>query len=191
LERTNARGTETVLWLPVPPRRETAVEDGVLMMTKRAWWCFFGLFFTSLVACTSGEKRPTVTEERVSKMQGESAKEEKMQDESAKEEKWFGFTPYPGARKLCEQAVDGWSSTGPVGFVWRSYATRDATAQVIAFYAKAEGRNAEVEGKSLIVRRGQKKVERVLSVHAASATDYPSCDSKPRPGEKTVIIVSD
>ena len=150
------------------------------VMTRRAWRCFFGFLFTSLIACTSGEKRLAVTGERVNK----------MQDESTNEKNWFGFTPYPGARELCDQMVDGRSSSGPMGIHWRSYATRDATEDVIAFYAKAEGRDVGVEGKSITVRRGKEKVEAVLSVHAASATDYPGCDSKPRPEEKTVIIVS-
>lgn len=41
-------------------------------------------------------------------------------------------------------------------------------------------------GDSLTVRRGDK----VQSVHAASASDYPRCAVDPRPGERTVIIVS-
>lgn len=100
---------------------------------------------------------------------------------------WFGFTPYPGARELCHQWVDGRDSSGPVGIEWRSYAARAATEQVIAFYAKSGDRNAERGDNSITVHQGK---DRVLSVHAVSASGYPSCDNKPRPEEKTVIIVS-
>jgi hypothetical protein len=31
---------------------------------------------------------------------------------------WFGFTPYPGARELCHERVDGSDTTGPVGIEW-------------------------------------------------------------------------
>ena len=99
-------------------------------------------------------------------------------------EKWLdAFSAYPGARELCSQHVTG----NTMHILWRAYAAVDATKDVIAFYVQAEPKeNIELSENSLTVRRGDK----VLSVHAASATDYPRCGVDPRPGERTVLIVS-
>lgn len=99
-------------------------------------------------------------------------------------EKWLDtFSVYPGARELCSQHVTG----NVMHILWRAYATVDATKDVIAFYVQAEGKeHVELEENSVTVHRGDK----VLSVHAASAKDYPRCGAEPRREEKTVIIVS-
>jgi len=99
-------------------------------------------------------------------------------------EKWLDtFSAYPGARELCSQHVTG----NTMHILWRAYVTVDATKDVIAFYVQAEGKeHVELSENSLTVRRGDK----VLSVHAASARDYPRCGADPRPGERTVLIVS-
>lgn len=98
--------------------------------------------------------------------------------------KWLDtFTAYQGARELCSQHVTG----ATMHILWRAYVTVDATMDVIAFYVKAEDKEQlELGEHSLTLRRGDK----VLSIHAASARDYPRCGADPRPGEKTVIIVS-
>ncbi len=71
--------------------------------------------------------------------------------------------------------------------LWRAYATADATKDVIAFYVKAEAKeHVELQENSVTVRRGDK----ALSVHSASAQDYPRCGVDPRHEERTVIIVS-
>jgi hypothetical protein len=71
--------------------------------------------------------------------------------------------------------------------LWSAYATRDAPEQVNAFYLQAEGKeHAEQNENSLTFRRGDK----VLSIHRASAKDYPDCGTHPSPEEKTVLIVS-
>ena len=109
------------------------------------------------------------------------------EDQSQGNGNWLGFTPYPGAREICHQFVDGRDGTGPVGIEWRSYGTRDDTALVIAFYAKTGGKNMEQGENSITLRQGK---SRILSAHAASASGYPTCENKPRPEEKTIIIVS-
>lgn len=95
---------------------------------------------------------------------------------------WLGFRPYPAARQLCQQFVDGFSGDGrPAGGQWMSFASRDAAATVAAFYdaSASEGRGFEVRQPG----------GRILSIHGVAA-DYPSCAEKPRSGEKTVIVVS-
>ena len=100
---------------------------------------------------------------------------------------WMGFAPYPGARQLCSEVVLGLSGSKQVEIHWRSFASRDATADVIKFYASREGKNAERSSDSLEVRRG---ADHTLSVYPASKAGAPSCASKPNSAEKTVIIVS-
>jgi hypothetical protein len=99
-------------------------------------------------------------------------------------EKWLDtFSAYPGARVLCSQHVTG----NIMHILWTAYVTVDATKDVIAFYVQAEGKErVELEENSVTVRRG----DQVLSVHAASAKDYPRCGVEPRREERTVIIVS-
>ncbi|MBM3745856.1 MAG: hypothetical protein FJW34_08665 [Acidobacteria bacterium] len=99
-------------------------------------------------------------------------------------ERWLDtFAVYPGARELCSQHVTG----NAMHILWHAYATRDLPEKVIAFYVQAEGKeHAEQSENSVTFRHGDK----VLSIHRASAKDYPECGKPPRPEEKTVLIVS-
>jgi hypothetical protein len=99
-------------------------------------------------------------------------------------EKWLGtFAVYPGARELCSQHVTG----NVMHILWHAYATRDLPEKVIAFYMQAEGKERAGQSEnSVTFRHGDK----VLSIHRASAKDYPECGKPPRPEEKTVLIVS-
>ncbi|MGA2326479.1 MAG: hypothetical protein ABSH05_09350 [Bryobacteraceae bacterium] len=93
------------------------------------------------------------------------------------------FAAYPGARELCSQHVSG----NLMHILWHAYVTRDIPEKVIAFYVQAEGQeHLEREENSVRLRHGDK----VLSIHSASAKDYPDCGKAPGPEEKTVIIVS-
>jgi len=98
--------------------------------------------------------------------------------------KWLdAFPAYPGARELCSQHVTG----NVMHIVWSAYVTRDATEQVNGFYLREEGKeHAEQNENSLSFRHGDK----VLSIHRASAKDYPDCGKAPSPEDKTVLIVS-
>lgn len=102
-------------------------------------------------------------------------------------EKWLEFAAYPGARELCNEVVLGLSDKRQVEVHWRSFVSRDAPADVIAFYAKREGKNAQRSSDSIEVRRG---ANQSLEVYPASKTGVPSCASKPKSEEKTIIIVS-
>jgi hypothetical protein len=102
-------------------------------------------------------------------------------------EKWLGFAAYPGARELCNEVVLGQSEKGRVEIHWRSFASRDAPADVIAFYARREGNNAQRSSDSIEVRHGS---DQILAVYSASKTGVPSCASKPNSEEKTIIMVS-
>ncbi len=109
---------------------------------------------------------------------------------TAQQPEWSGFTPYPGARAMCSQSVLGQQGEE---ILWYSYATKDKTSRVIAFYVKDnDGKpnqdkqgQAEQSGNTLSLRRD----DTVLSVQVAAA-DYPGCGHKVRVGERTVIIVS-
>lgn len=101
--------------------------------------------------------------------------------------KWLDFTPYPGARELCNEVVTGHGGKGPVEIHWHSFASRDALADVIEFYARREGKNAERTSDSLDVHHG---TNQILSVYSASKTGVPGCASKPNSVEKAIIIVS-
>ena len=104
--------------------------------------------------------------------------------ERIKTKKWLGtFATYPGARELCSQHVTG----NVMHILWNAYATRDTPEEVNAFYLQKEGKEHAEQGKnSLTFRHGDK----VLSIHRASAKDYPNCGTPPSPEEKTVMIAS-
>jgi hypothetical protein len=100
---------------------------------------------------------------------------------------WNGFAAYPGARQLCDQSVMGQPGGAMMEIRWRSYATPDATARVIAFYEKTEVKDVE-KGSDSVTFRLDKDTH--LSVYALSAAHYPTCENKPKSDEKTVIVVS-
>jgi hypothetical protein len=102
-------------------------------------------------------------------------------------EKWLGFPEYPGARDLCNEFVLGQGDKGRVEIHWRSFATRDKTTDVIAFYIRREGKNVETKADTLQVRHG---ADHILSVYPSSKTGVPGCSAKPLADEKTLIMVS-
>jgi hypothetical protein len=102
--------------------------------------------------------------------------------------KWLGFPAYPGARELCNEHVLALSGKTQHEVHWLSFASRDATADVISFYAGREGKNAQRSSDSFEVHHG---ADHTLTVQPASKAVAPSCSSKPRADEKTVIVVSE
>ena len=100
---------------------------------------------------------------------------------------WFGFVPYSGARKLCVQSVMSQPGTVAMEINWRSFATADAKAKVVAFYEKTMVKDVDKSSDSVTFRLDK---DTTLSVHAATTSAYPKCDSKPKSAENTVIVVS-
>lgn len=100
---------------------------------------------------------------------------------------WNGFAAYPGARQLCDQSVMGQAGGAMMEIHWRSYATPDATAKVIAFYEKTKVKDVEKDSDSVTFRLDE---DTRLSVYAATAAHYPTCENQPKSDEKTVIVVS-
>jgi hypothetical protein len=86
---------------------------------------------------------------------------------------------------MCDQFVKG--SGGPMEIHWRSFATPDAFEKVVTFYEKTKVKDVEKEPDSVSFHQDQ---DTVLAVHTASPVHYPTCENKPKSGEKTVIIVS-
>lgn len=143
-------------------------------MMKRAGIKLLGLLLTSLISFTACEKGREI-------VKGEH---HGVEAESASNGEWLGFTPYPAARQLCNQYTLGSTNDNkPMEIHGVTFATRDAPEDVIAFYSKGESGNAEVEGKSITIRRGN-PVESVLSAQAASAAHFHTCADQPRPEEK-------
>lgn len=99
---------------------------------------------------------------------------------------WYGFAPYPGARQLCDQVVMEQISLHAMEIHWHSYATADDMAKVVAFYEK-QVKDVEKSSDSVTFRLDK---DTTLSVHPATSSAYPKCDSKPKSGEKTVIVAS-
>jgi len=105
-------------------------------------------------------------------------------------EDWLGFTPYPNARRLCNEFTLGFAGNHQqVEIHWITFATRDPVQDVNAFYTATEKGSVELKEGSLTIRRGD-PVAAVLSVHPTSSPDYPTCAEKPRPEETTVIDAS-
>lgn len=99
----------------------------------------------------------------------------------------MGFAPYPEARDLCEQwtAVLG-SERGELH--WRSFAVKDNFDRVAGFYARKESAAAEKTGDGSLMLHHEKGI--ILTIHRASATNYPKCDQGPHEDENTVIVLS-
>ncbi len=98
---------------------------------------------------------------------------------------WYGFASYAGARQMCDQFLKG--SGSPMEIHWRSFATPDTFEKVVAFYDRTKVKDVEKESDSVTFHLDQ---DTVLSVHAALPVHYPTCENKPKSGEKTVIVVS-
>lgn len=96
-----------------------------------------------------------------------------------------GFAAYPKSRQLCYQHVSGTT----MHIMWSTHATADAFDKVVAFYEKGLGKKAKAEAN------GSKKIEvdrdHHVSIYAAKNNDaFPSCETKPKAGEATIVMLS-
>ena len=96
-----------------------------------------------------------------------------------------GFQPYKAARRLCNEHVAGTT----MHIEWSSYASKDSVATIAASYEKATGRKATTGAK------GERSLEwdsnHKLDIYPATRNDeFPHCSEKPRPGESSVILMS-
>ena len=98
------------------------------------------------------------------------------------------FPSYPGAAKVCSGRVTGSAAGRRREIVFSTYATKDAPAAVVSFYASARRVNAEPGARTLSVAsaNGNKHV----AVHPVSDSS-PACGVKPPKDAKTVLIVSE
>jgi hypothetical protein len=144
------------------------------------WLCFTTLLAAACVSCSSGKPpsngtvgTPPSSSQPVSLLPASGG----WQD---------AFAPYPGARKLCQENILGFSDGQQTEIFWQSYAIHDPKEKVVAFYeASANGKGIDRAHGFMLRAEGN----RVLSVHA-STESYPSCSEKPRAEELTVVIVS-
>lgn len=91
---------------------------------------------------------------------------------------------YPKARTLCSEHVTGTN----MHILWRSSATSDPIAKVVAHYEKLLKTKAGTDDHG---QRTFKDDDHVLSIFpAASADKFPSCSTKPNKRERTVILRS-
>lgn len=145
-------------------------------MGKFGWFCRLGLILAT-VATTALCNKPADDRHDTSTATAKDTAN------------WYGFAAYPNARQLCSEHVLGLNGDRKsVEFEWVSYAATDATEKVIGFYSRKPGGKIETHGKSFEIRQSNDLF--TLSVHRAAETGYPTCENKPRPDEKTVIVVS-
>ncbi len=73
---------------------------------------------------------------------------------------------------------------------WTSWATTDDVAKVVVFYEKSTGNKASTgdDGERRI--DGADKDHHLSVFRASKNDDFPHCDSKPKPTEATVILMS-
>jgi hypothetical protein len=96
-----------------------------------------------------------------------------------------GFEPYKGARSLCSHHVAG----DKMHISWSSWATKDDLAVVVASYEKAIGKQAGTGDKGERTFSDDKDFR--LAIYAATAVDdFPRCTEKPKPGEQTIVLIS-
>jgi len=87
------------------------------MMTRRACAKFLGLSFASLTVLTGCEKM-----REIARGKGKTAEAEGTSNGD-----WLGFTPYPGARQLCNEFTTGFTHDNkPMEIHSVTFATRDA-----------------------------------------------------------------
>jgi len=91
---------------------------------------------------------------------------------------------YPKARSLCNEHVTG----NKMHILWKSSATGDALAKVVAHYEKLLKVKA---GTGDHGERSFRDGDHQLAIFpAANAEKFPSCSTKPKAGEQTVILRS-
>lgn len=103
---------------------------------------------------------------------------------------WVGvFKPLPGARELCNQHVLG-GDTAEKRFeiAFTLYGSAKPTSDVVRFYGEAYKVPFEPDAHGLVVKLADG--HKVLSVFRAT-DDHPTCGVGPRPGDVTVILVSE
>jgi hypothetical protein len=106
---------------------------------------------------------------------------------AAAAERWASFAAYPGARQLCDEHVAGTT----MHISWRSYATADPVATVVAFYEKDQGKKAERgEHGDFTLHAPARDDDAITVFPAAEAAAFPGCAEKARKTEKTIILVS-
>lgn len=96
-----------------------------------------------------------------------------------------GFVAYPKARQLCYQHITG----NTMHIIWSTHATKDGVAKVVAHYEKELGlkATAQADGSKLI----EVDKDRHVTVYLASKADkFPSCETKPKTGEVTIVMLS-
>jgi hypothetical protein len=103
--------------------------------------------------------------------------------------RWLSeFPAYPGASKLCSGSVLGSAEGRRVEIAYSSYATKDAPAAVVAFYARE--RKLPVASGTETLDLPSADGKKHLSIQPATAS-YPDCGTKPGPEAKTVLSVSE
>jgi hypothetical protein len=96
-----------------------------------------------------------------------------------------GFELYPGSRQLCSQHVHG---GGGMHIAWSSHATKDALVKVVAHYEKALAAKATSEDAGA---KSIKVGDRHVTIYPAASNDkLPHCETKPKAGEQTVVMLS-
>lgn len=96
------------------------------------------------------------------------------------------FPDYPDARKLCSERV--YANTMEIH--WRSWASADGVDKVVAFYTKARGEKPTRDASGGWQWQEQGKPDHHFTIYAADKPGYPSCETKPRATERTVILDS-
>jgi hypothetical protein len=119
-----------------------------------------------------------------------TGKSHRAEAEGATHADWLGFTPYPAARQLCDEFTMASSGDSkPIEIHSITFATRNTTQEVIAFYSKAERGTATIEENSSSLRQGS-SAEAVLYVDTVSPAPSHTCANQPHTGEETIIDVS-
>lgn len=96
------------------------------------------------------------------------------------------FDPPPGATKLCQQSVTG---TG-AEIHWSSWAVTSSRMEVFQLYQERAKGCPDVSSVSkpplLAVSQGDTRA----SIHDVTESGYPTCDTRPPPDAKTVLVIS-
>jgi hypothetical protein len=96
-----------------------------------------------------------------------------------------GFSVYPGSRQLCSQHITG---NGGMHISWSSHASTDAMSKVVAHYEKALATKATDEDHGA---KSIKVGDRHVTIYPAASNDkLPSCETKPKATEKTIVMLS-
>jgi len=96
-----------------------------------------------------------------------------------------GFAAYAGSRELCNQHITG----NTMHIIWSSHATKDELSKVVAHYEKVLGKKAKADD------HGAKTIEVDANRHVtiyprASEGKLPTCDTKSKASEKTIVMLS-